>query len=93
MYPIDKDGLIDDLSDENNRLTAAIKIAEQDRRDLAMLIRRLLRRLPETYGTNPVKDNIRIIQDTKDYLVRKGLTGSVLREAEGVPDGVENDRS
>lgn len=53
---------------------------ERDRQDMGMLIRRLLRRIPELGGAKGTIDNTQLIAQTKDYLVRKGLQGSVLRE-------------
>ena len=79
MFPMeDKDSSIDGLTEEVHDLTISLETAERDRQDMAMLIRRLLRKVPLSHNGTII--NAEIIEQTKDYLKRKGLTGSILRE-------------
>ena len=65
-------------SGDSTRPGANLKEMNLDRKDMAMLLRRLLRKIPA--------GNEQLVAQTRDYLVRKGLQGSILRECEPTTD-------
>jgi len=68
------------LMDTIENLTVTVDRLELDRQDMAMLIRRLMRKVPYSHNGTILRANEKLIAQTKDYLERKGLTGSILRK-------------
>lgn len=70
-------------------LADALEAAERDIQDLAMLVRRLCRRVDKWRGDN----NDPVVQQARAYLWRRGLRGSILRDADlSAADTLEAER-